>query len=171
MAKSNKSKKYLFWVVLALVLIGAGAWYWWSQKPPTEKSKENDTPAPTPTPNTSSSGGSGSSSVWSDCLSEINAWNKFWDYQKETFFRNQTLSKANRSKNKCQTALLQTILNKQAGAKLTVDGDYGTGTEAAVMAVFNKKTVTLNDVDQKYKITNLYGGSAAAGLNLISWLK
>lgn len=167
---SNKSKKYLFWVVLALVIIGAGAYYWWTQKPPVSEEEENKAPViPAPTPNPPTSGG-GNNPVWSDCLSETNAWNKFFDYQKETFFRNQPLSLANRSRNKCQTALLQSILNKQAGAKLAVDGDYGSKTEAAVMAVFNKKTITLNDVDQKYKITKLYGGSAG-GINIPSWLK
>jgi len=168
---TKDSKKYIFWVVLALVIIGAGVYYWWSQKPPGNKEEEKPPVIPNTNMNTNpSSSAGGNNPVWSECLSETNAWNKFWDYQKETFFRNQTLSLANRSRNKCQTALLQTILNKQAGAKLTVDGDYGSKTEAAVMAVFNKKTINLNYVDQKYKITKLYGGSAGVS-NIPSWLK
>ena len=106
-----KNKRYIFWVLLALVLICVGLWYWWNQKPAIEKSKEKEPPAPTPTQYNSNSNAC--------ALTKSN-----WGLPGKTI-----LKKGSKG---CAVTLLQKALNQVYSAKLLEDGVFGTKTDDAL---------------------------------------
>jgi len=114
------SKKYIFWVVLALVIIAAAAYYWWSQKPPaTDKATKNETKTPTVTqqyePTNTGGGGCG--------LTKAS-----WGVHGKTVLK--------KGSSGCAVSLLQTALNAVFDNKLAVDGKFGTNTEKALEKAF-----------------------------------
>ena len=136
-------RKYIY-LGLALSLIILGIW-WWRRKARTTDTPEKDLVTPT----VNGGGNSGTSYSLSACGGIDNLMSKL---KSDAFFRNQTMKRGIRS---CQVTLTQALLNQHASKSLIVDGIFGPKTEATVQAVFGKNKITLNDVDAKFKITNI----------------
>lgn len=136
-------RKYVYWgIAVSLVVIGI---WWWRRKFQTADTPRQDDSNPT----VNGGGNSGTSYALSACGGMDNLMSKL---KSNAFFRNQTMKRGIRS---CQVTLTQALLNQHASKSLVVDGVFGPKTEAAVQGVFGKNKITLNDVDAKFKITNI----------------
>lgn len=147
-------KKYRFWILVAIAVLLAIWWYRSNNNNGADKDSNAKTADQNPSNGTKRP--VSKTVTWKSCGGKEAVIKKFYG---DAFFRNQNLGLNYRGKNGCQVLFLQAMLNAYAKSKLknklTIDGDFGPKTAAAVKLIFKKDVITLNDLDSKYQITKI----------------
>jgi hypothetical protein len=128
-------RKYIYWGI-AVSLVVIGIWWWRSRSKTPDPTKDNSI----------SNGGTGGGSTYSLSIEEqcgkiSDLYNKA---RSNDAFASAKLGR-NLSPKKCQTYLLQHILNTRGGESLTLDGIFGPKTEAAVKRHTGQTTTMLKN--------------------------
>lgn len=131
------NNKYIY-LGIVIVLVIAAVW-WWSRtnKPPGDSDKDRSSGGN----NTGGNNTGGGSSIEQECGKLSDLFNKA---RSDDAFASAKLGK-NLPPKKCQTYLLQHILNTRGGESLVLDGVFGPKTEAAVESHTGNKTTKLKN--------------------------